>query len=254
MTDYQLKNFSAAKITTTKADGKRSFTAVISTSDVDHEKDVLLPQGCISKGYETNPVVIWNHDTDIPAIGRCISIDREDKQLVATAEMAEGTELSDTIWKLMQQGIIRGVSVGFEPMEKRNPTQKDKEMFGEDVGRVFSKWELYEFSIVNLPCNQNALIMEVGKAIKKGIVSEVEAKGLLGDVEFPDLSEMEIEEEKETIKEPVITVLINEKPKPKQKPKRKIIIVRKKVLRTPIDIDGMIKEEIARRKGKFFAD
>jgi phage head maturation protease len=72
-----------------------------------------------------------------------------------------GEWFPDTVLALIRQGVLRGVSVGFIERESRPPTRKDVEMFGDEVHRVVSKWDLLEFSVVSIPNNPDALIGEV---------------------------------------------------------------------------------------------
>ena len=71
----------------------------------------------------------------------------------------------DTVHSLIKQGVIRGVSVGFEPIEGRNASKKDKATFGGQVKYVFSKWKLLEFSVAPLQANEDALITAVSKSL-----------------------------------------------------------------------------------------
>jgi len=136
---------------------KREFTAIISTNDVDLANEVLLPEGVNAKDFKNNAIILFNHDRDNP-IGTAKSIRRQGNGLVAKGKLAQGIERIDDIWKLVQQGILKGVSVGFQILEQRPATPEDIKMFGKNVRSVISKWKLLEFSIVSIPCNQSALI------------------------------------------------------------------------------------------------
>lgn len=155
-------------------EGERSVIAKISTMAVDRDGDVLIPQGCNSKDFDANPVVFFNHSyrggSAMP-IGKCDWIKREADCLTAKTTFAERPEgypngrewLPDTILSLFKQGVIRGFSVGFEPVEYRMPTPHDVQCFGKDCRQVFSKWKLLEYSVAPLPANQEALALAVAK-------------------------------------------------------------------------------------------
>lgn len=172
------------------SDSGRSFTATITTNAIDRDGEVLLPEGMRSKDFESNPVVFWNHNYDMP-IGKATDLQKHRDAWSATAELAkrpeghEGEWFPDTVHALMQQGIIRGVSVGFQPIESRNPSKKDKELFGEGVTNVYSKWNLLEFSVAPLQANQEALVT----AVSKGLVTTAQAKAVFPDVELPAVTE-----------------------------------------------------------------
>jgi hypothetical protein len=76
----------------------------------------------------------------------------------------------------MRFGALRGVSIGFAPQSggMRVASKADTERYGTGVKRVFSKWTLFEVSVVSIPANQDALI----NAIEKGIVSSASVKAL----------------------------------------------------------------------------
>lgn len=164
------------------APGERAFIARITSSVIDRDGEVVLPLGMNSVDFEKNPVVFLGHDYKTMPIGRVTSIDRGATEIKAKVVIAErpkdhqGEWIPDTVLSLIQQGIIRGVSIGFIPTEARNPTTKDKELFGENCRRVISKWRLLELSVAPLPANQDALIL----AVSKGIISQAAVDKIAG--------------------------------------------------------------------------
>ncbi len=136
---------------------KREFTAIISTSDVDLVNEVLLPDGANIKSFKNNPMVLLNHDRNLP-IGRAPNIRRQGNGLVAKGFIGKNIERINDTWELVKQGIISGVSVGFIEVDSRTPSFEDKKMFGKNVQRVITRWILKEFSFVVFPCNEAAMI------------------------------------------------------------------------------------------------
>ena len=155
----------------TKAMKARTVTARISTTSIDRDGDVLLPSGIDLKDFRKNPVVLLNHDQGGLPVGRALSVKRESGGIIAEVQFAERPAghpssvewIPDTVFNLFQQGILKAFSVGFIPLEMREPTDKDMKKFGEDVRNVISKWSLLEFSVVNVPANQDALVLQVAK-------------------------------------------------------------------------------------------
>ena len=155
----------------TKAMKARTVTARISTTSIDRDGDVLLPSGIDLKDFRKNPVVLLNHDQGGLPVGRALSVKRESGGIIAEVQFAERPAghpssvewIPDTVFNLFQQGILKAFSVGFIPLEMREPTDKDMKKFGEDVRNVISKWSLLEFSVVNVPSNQDALVLAVAK-------------------------------------------------------------------------------------------
>src|SRR5438477_13005023 len=42
-------------------EGERAVSATITTTAVDRDHEVLIPQGCNSKDFQSNPVIFYNH-------------------------------------------------------------------------------------------------------------------------------------------------------------------------------------------------
>lgn len=158
-------------------EGERAIKAKISTGTLDRDNEVLVPQGCNSQEFEANPVVYLNHNYYTLPIGKCVGLDRKGNSIIAKTVLAERPEdyprdaewVPDTLLSLFKQGIIKGFSVGFDPMDggTREPTEKDKDNYGPSVKRIYSKWKLIEYSVAPLPANQEALCMAVSKGMKR---------------------------------------------------------------------------------------
>mgnify|MGYP006399886567 FL=1 len=155
----------------TKAMKPRTVVARISTTSIDRDGEVLLPSGIDLKDFRKNPVVLLNHDQGGLPVGRALSVKRQSDGIIAEVQFAERPTghpssvewIPDTIFNLFQQGILKAFSVGFIPLEMREPTDRDFKKFGDDVRNVISKWSLLEFSVVNVPSNQDSLVMQVAK-------------------------------------------------------------------------------------------
>jgi len=132
-----------------KEDGLYTFT--ISTGSVDRDHDTIDPNGWKLDNYRKNPVVLFGHQSRQPPIGKAAAVDVRSGSLKADVVFAEpGTyDLADTVRGLVDQDILRATSVGFIPL---------KWVFDEQRGGVdYSEQELYEFSIVPIPSNPEAL-------------------------------------------------------------------------------------------------
>lgn len=130
-------------------DGRYAFT--ISSGSVDRDNDTIDPSGWKLDSYKQNPVVLFGHQSRQPPIGRAENVNALTGALKADVVFAEpGTyALADTVRGLVDQDILRATSVGFIPL---------KWMFDEKRGGVdYSEQELYEFSIVPIPSNTDAL-------------------------------------------------------------------------------------------------
>ena len=147
--------------------------ATISTETIDRDGEVLVAQGMDSSEFDKNPVVFYNHDYAQP-VGKVTDLRRGKGKVDATIEFAkrpdefEGAYFPEFVESLVEQGGVKGISVGFlpQPGGVRKATQKDREDYGDNVRQVFSKWKLLEVSVAPLPANSTALV----SAIRKGAV------------------------------------------------------------------------------------
>jgi len=211
--------------------GERSFTARITTNAVDRDKEVLLPEGMDATDFEKSPTIFWAHDYFQPPLGKCTALKRFPGHWTAKAVMAKRPNthpasaewFPDTVLSLMSEGVIRGVSVGFDPVASRKPTPDDKKKFGDGVANIVSRWRLLEYSIAPMPANQDALVEAVGK----GIVKHETVKAVWGIDAKPVGKKTWI----------IITAL----PTPKKKPKIR-----------QCDINKSVAASIARRQGKIY--
>lgn len=219
MTTMQTKALSAHI-----APSASGFTAVITSETIDRDGEVLIPSGMNSREFEQNPTLFWNHDYAEP-VGKAVGpLKRKEREIVADFVFAKrpdgyaGEFFPEVAAALVGQGIVSGVSVGYVPEEGgvRMATDIDRKKYGGSVSRIFSRWKLLEVSLAPLQANPEALIT----AVKKGLCSPVGAKRWFG-IEVP--------------KRIVVTVDV---------PARSTAQKRK-----PIDVDAIVRREIARAKG-----
>jgi len=112
------------------------------------------PSGWILDNYKSNPVLLWNHDDSIPAIGIMNNVRVDGKSLVGKPQFAD-KEIDQFAWSIGQKveaGILTSGSVGFMTLRIDVEEKEDK------LPKVISReHELYEFSIVNLPALVSAV-------------------------------------------------------------------------------------------------
>ena len=127
---------------------RRYAEFVASTEAVDSHGTIVRQNWNLDR-YRKNPIVLWNHCTDDP-IGTA-EMRLEDDQLVAGITFAKGTEDAEEVWTLVQQGVLRAVSVGFRP------SAFELVEMGDDFVVLYDAPELYELSVVSIPSNPEAL-------------------------------------------------------------------------------------------------
>ncbi len=150
-------------------DGRRIFSMIGSTPNIDRDGDTINQKGWVTKHYKKNSVVQWAHDHKIPAIAKVNKFSINGALRFNEIEFPkEGVHpLADMIASLMEDGFIKSGSVGFMPIksEKREMSDKEKEAepdyFCQPVN--FEKQELLEFSICNVGSNRDALVDHLGQ-------------------------------------------------------------------------------------------
>lgn len=157
--------------------GKLRIRSVITTIDPDRAGDVVVPTGLRNlDDYLLNPVVLWAHNrTQFPPIGLCEWIDVQPKRVVAETRFAQGVPFAEDIFRLYEQGVLRGWSIGFVPRKARRLPQTGPTS---PAGLWVSEWDLLEYSAVPIPENPGALTV----ALQKGLVRDPTLRHWLGGV------------------------------------------------------------------------
>ena len=141
---------------------ERSVTAVISSSAVDRDREVLVPKGMEAERFQKNPVVLWAHDSSSPPIGKALWVKVKGQKIIAQVQFAT-SEFAEEIWQLFKGKFLNAFSVGFIPHDGHQPTPKEiaKNPLWAEARFIISQWELLEFSAVPVPANPEALMQAV---------------------------------------------------------------------------------------------
>lgn len=134
--------------------GEDEVEVRMSTASIARDGHVLVPQGCMLENYRANPIWLWQHDPEHP-IATAEDIQVGDDAITARVRFAPMgiSHKADEIRGLVKAGIVRGVSVGFEPLDgepldPRNPRG----------GMRFTSWELLESSFCSIPVDTDAVV------------------------------------------------------------------------------------------------
>jgi len=137
-------------------DEKLKITGYASTNDKDRAGDIIVPEAWKGEGIENfkkNPIILFNHDYSKP-IGRATAVSINDKGLSIEAEISKS---AGDVAGLIKDGVLGAFSVGF--MIKDADYDSTTDIF------VIKEAELYEVSVVSVPCNQDA-IFSLAKAFE----------------------------------------------------------------------------------------
>jgi phage head maturation protease len=178
--------FAGATIKATGEPAQRTFLARITSGEIDREGEVVQPEGMDASEFLKTSTIFWNHDYDRP-IGKATSIKKNsggidsDAQIAARPADYVGEFWPDFVWAMIAQGLVKGVSIGFDAIDRRLATAGDRGAFGPDCKSVVSKWKLLEWSIAPLQCNTDAVIL----AVQKGLVKPEAAKIVYPKLQLP---------------------------------------------------------------------
>jgi phage head maturation protease len=135
---------------------RRTVTAVITAAVPDRSGDLILPAGLANRSeFLRNPIVLWAHQRMMPPIGTCLDLQVAKDRIIAVTKFAAGVPLADDVFRLYEQGILRGWSIGFVPRRAglRPPDSAGRR------GLIVESWDLLEYSSVPVPENPEALTL-----------------------------------------------------------------------------------------------
>ena len=128
-------------------DGGINIKGSASTNGLDRAGDIIETEAWMKGGLENfkgNPIILFNHDYNKP-IGRATGLEVTDKGLEISAKISKA---AGDITQLVKDGVLGAFSVGFRC--------KDSEYMTETDGYKIKDAELFEVSVVSVPCNQGA--------------------------------------------------------------------------------------------------
>ena len=136
-------------------DDRRTFSGIATTPTADRVGDVVESEGAT---YELPIPLLWQHDANQP-IGAINEVTVSKGGIQIRGEVFRATEsrtLADRLdeaWESLKIGLVRGLSIGFMPIEAKQ--LKDKS------GIRFIKWAWHELSAVTVPANSEATITAI---------------------------------------------------------------------------------------------
>lgn len=125
---------------------------VASTSQKNRNNAMVQQDGWKLDNYLANPVHLWAHDSRSFPIGISESIKISKGQLIQRVRYTPvtGFDFPAVVFELISEGVIRGISVGFMPLEWTFDEEEN--------GIKFIEQELLETSTVPIPADPNALV------------------------------------------------------------------------------------------------
>lgn len=135
----------------------RAFTGVATTPTTDLMEDVVESKG----GQFKLPIpFLWQHDKERP-VGHITHAQISDNEIAVRGRLerpfegapASWAERLNVAWADIKTGLVRGLSIGFKPLEW--------EPIKGTYGNRFTKWTWLELSAVTIPANTDASILTI---------------------------------------------------------------------------------------------
>ncbi|RLC98852.1 MAG: hypothetical protein DRI65_17820, partial [Chloroflexota bacterium] len=147
---------------------------IMSDQSVDRMGDIIVAKGWQLEEFKENPIALAFHRHDKP-IGLWEKVRVEGKKLIGRLKLAKaGTSAEiDTLRSLLEQRIIKAVSVGFAPIEYEYIRDVENDTI---TGIKFLKQALHETSLVAVPANANALAVAKSFGLDQGQLDHFFAK------------------------------------------------------------------------------
>jgi HK97 family phage major capsid protein/HK97 family phage prohead protease len=139
-------------------DETRTIEGIATTPSTDRAGDIVEPKGA---QFKLPIPLLYQHNARQP-ICHVISAKVTDTGIAIKAQIAQGVvPFIDEAWALIKGGLVRGLSIGFKPIEA--------EHIKDSFASRYLKWDWLELSAVTIPANAEASILSI-KAIDDQIL------------------------------------------------------------------------------------
>lgn len=139
-------------------DEERIIEGIASTPVTDRQGDIVEPEGAV---FNLPIPLLWQHRSSEP-VGNVIKAKVSKQGIWIRAQIAKHDEpgelknLLDKAWGMIKLGLVRGLSIGFKPLESSD--------IEGTWGQRFNLWEWLELSAVTIPANADASISAIKAA------------------------------------------------------------------------------------------
>lgn len=157
--------------------GERSDVSWITSEEPDRVSEVVVARGMDDSQFKLNPIVTLQHAYWLPPVGKSLwrkvvrdgprrGVKAKTQYPPRPADWTEPAWPPDAAFALVQADLLRGKSIGFLPTKVHTPSPDERRQPGlENVELVIDEWILLEYACCYLPCQQNAVVEAVSKAL-----------------------------------------------------------------------------------------
>jgi len=147
-------------------DPSRVIRFVASDDTVDRYEEVVLPHGVNFTSFAKNAPLMAFHDYNMWPIGKNVAGEVRGNTVLLDAEFdsADDDPEAEKVFRKIKSRTIKTGSIGFIPTKFITPGEATKSKAAKDLfekyagaRRIYTDWEIIEFSIVPIPANPNAL-------------------------------------------------------------------------------------------------
>ena len=131
------------------------YAAVFHVVDSDRERIMPGAFHTTLKQWQeqyTMPPLLWQHRLDVP-IGRWLSMKEDPRGLWVQGQLLLNIQQAQEAHTLLKAGVVKGLSIGFRPVHAG--VDKTTKV------RSFYQVDLVEVSLVTLPANREAGILDI---------------------------------------------------------------------------------------------
>lgn len=155
--------------------GEKADISVISDGSIDSHGEVVDPESLDFSSFQKNPVVAYNHNYDIPPVGKSLWQKKcqghvwkaKTKYVERPESFTEDAWFPETIWHLVKSGTLNGKSIGGS-VKWRSPTEEDAKRLNFDLSsakRISEKALIFEYSCCPLGVNRNTVVEAIAKSV-----------------------------------------------------------------------------------------
>lgn len=139
------------------------FWGFASTPQVDRVGEVVTSEAMSEAAgrYLQNPLITWMHDMRTP-IGKALEVDVTETGTTLHAKLSDRTQAGRDAWGLIEDGVVRSLSIGFNPYSRAlGPSPDGVPDWEDDPDTDVRRWlriDWLETAVVSVPANPGATI------------------------------------------------------------------------------------------------